>query len=217
MAEEDDHKNFTPPATGKIFVVGWMGAVVLVVGLTAGLVLARDLWIGRQSSELEQQYEQGPRVLVTKVSHSPKSRPLKIPASIHGFVETPIYAKVAGYLKAIKVDKGDRVKAGQVLAMSTRRNSIIKWRTRARPTNSTRSPTIAIRCWCAGGGRAADRRRIPRRMLAAQEALNQLIATQAYEIIKAPFDGIVTARNADPGAMVAQATVSTTASGSPSC
>ena len=62
MAEED-HKSFTPPTTGKIFVVGWMGAVVLVVGLTAGLVLARELWLGRQSSELERQYEQGQRGL----------------------------------------------------------------------------------------------------------------------------------------------------------
>ena len=47
------------------------------------------------------------------------------------------------------------------------------------------------------------------------EALNQLIATQAYEMIRSPFDGIITARNVDPGAMVAQATVSTTASGAP--
>ena len=54
-----------------------------------------------------------------------------------------------------------------------------------------------------------------RRWSKAVEALNQLIATQAYEIIKAPFDGIVTARNVDPGAMIPQATVSTTASGAP--
>src|SRR5271169_3440519 len=102
MAEEGP-KTFTPPPTGRIFMIGWMGAVVLAVGLTAGLVLARELWIGRQSSELERQYEQGQRVLVTKVLHGPKSRQLKIPASIHGFVETPIYAKVAGYLKTIRV------------------------------------------------------------------------------------------------------------------
>src|SRR5580698_7863117 len=117
MAEEDDLKSFTPPATGKIFVVGWMGAVVLVVGLTAGLVLARDLWIGRQTSDLEHQYEEGQRVLVTHVVHSPRSRQLKIPATIHGFVETPVYPKVAGYLKTVNVDKGDRVKLGQVLAV----------------------------------------------------------------------------------------------------
>ena len=46
MAEED-HKSFTPPTTGKIFVAGWIVAVVLMVGSTAGLVLARELWIGQ--------------------------------------------------------------------------------------------------------------------------------------------------------------------------
>src|SRR5579862_1730254 len=113
---EGEHKSFTPPQTGKMFVIGWLGAVVLAVGLTAGLVLARELWIGRQTSELEQQYEQGQRVLCTQVQRAPKSRQLKYPASIHGYVETPIYAKVAGYIKTISVDKGDRVKTGQVLA-----------------------------------------------------------------------------------------------------
>ena len=66
-------------------MVGWMGAVGPGGRLTAGLVLARELWIGRQSSELERQYEQGPRVLVTQVLHSPKSRQLKLPATIRGF------------------------------------------------------------------------------------------------------------------------------------
>src|ERR1700720_1267146 len=103
---ENDPKKFTPPPTGKIFVAGWIGAVVMVVALTAGLVLARELWVGRQSSELERQYQQGQRVLVTQVIHAPASRQLTIPATIHGFVETPIYAKVAGYLKTINVDKG---------------------------------------------------------------------------------------------------------------
>jgi membrane fusion protein (multidrug efflux system) len=47
-------------------------------------------------------------------------------------------------------------------------------------------------------------------MREAKEALNQLIATKAYEIVDAPFDGIVTARNVDPGALIPQATTSTT-------
>ncbi len=213
---EDDPKSFTPPPTGKIFVVGWMGAVVLVVGLTAGLVLARELWIGRQSSELERQYEQGQRVLVTKVLHSSKSRQLKIPASIHGFVETPIYAKVAGYLKTIKVDKGDRVKQGQVLAVldSPELDHQVE---NARATYELQKVTddrnqMLLRTGVVAQQTADDSHAA---MLEAKEAFNQLVATQAYEIIKAPFDGIITARNVDPGAMVSQATASTTASGAP--
>jgi membrane fusion protein, multidrug efflux system len=46
-------------------------------------------------------------------------------------------------------------------------------------------------------------------MLEAKEALSQLVATQKYEIIDAPFDGIVTARNVDPGALIPQATATT--------
>jgi multidrug efflux pump subunit AcrA (membrane-fusion protein) len=42
---------------------------------------------------------------------------MPFPASIHGYIETSIYAKTPGYLKAIYVDKGDRVHSGDVLAL----------------------------------------------------------------------------------------------------
>jgi RND family efflux transporter MFP subunit len=51
-------------------------------------------------------------------------------------------------------------------------------------------------------------------MQEARAALEQLIATQAYERIQAPFSGIVTARYVDPGALIPQAT-SATGSASP--
>jgi membrane fusion protein (multidrug efflux system) len=207
---EDDPKSFTPPPTGKIFVVGWMGAVVVVVGLTAGLVLARELWIGRQSSELERQYQQGQRVLVTQVIHSPRSRQLKIPASIHGFIETPIYAKVAGYLKTIRVDKGDRVKQGQVLGVldSPELDHQVE---NARATYRLQKVTddrnqMLVRTGVVAQQTADDSRAA---MLEAKEALSQLVATQAYEVMRAPFDGIITARNVDPGALIPQSTTST--------
>lgn len=209
MAEEDS-KTFTPPPTGKIFVVGWIGAVVLVVALTAGLVLARDLWIGRQSGELEREYEQGQRVLVTRVTHAPRSRQLKIPATIHGFIETPIYAKVAGYLKTIKVDKGDRVKQGDVLAILDSPELDHQVET-ARATYEDRKVTDDRTQMLARTGVAAQQAADDSRaaMLEAQEALNQLFAMQAYEVIKAPFDGLITARNVDLGALIPQSTANT--------
>jgi len=191
-------------------VFGWMGLVVLVVALTAWRVLARDLWIGRQSSELEQQYEQGPRVLVTHVIHAPKSHVLKVPASIHGFIETAVYAKVPGYLKTISVDKGDRVSRGEVLAVlespeldhqveNARASYQIAKITDDRNQSLVNSGVVAKQT--ADDSHAA--------MLEAKEALNQLVATRDYEIIDAPFDGIVTARNVDPGALIPQATATT--------
>lgn len=209
-AAEGGQKTFTPPQTGKIFVVGWVGAVVLVVVATGGLVLARELWIGKQSSELERQYEQGQRVLCTQVIHSPKSRQLKFPASIHGFVETPIYAKVAGYLKTINVDKGDRVKPGQVLAVleSPELDHQVE---NARATyidrKITDDRTEALAKMGVVAEQATDDSRAA--MVEAKEALDQLSAMKEYEVIRAPFDGIITARNVDPGALAPALTAST--------
>ncbi len=116
---EDDPRNFSVPAPGRVFFAGWVVAIVVALVATAGLVLARELWIGRQASELEREQQAGPHVLVTGVLQAPSTRDLKLPASIRGFDETEIYAKVPGYLKSIKVDKGDRVRKGQLIAALT--------------------------------------------------------------------------------------------------
>ena len=44
------------------------------------------------------------------------SRWVSLPGNVHAFQQATLYAKTAGYLKSIAVDKGDRVKAGDVLA-----------------------------------------------------------------------------------------------------
>src|SRR5262249_29471708 len=46
-------------------------------------------------------------------------------------------------------------------------------------------------------------------MLQAQAAYEQLLAMQAYEVIRAPVDGVVTARFVDPGALIPEATAAT--------
>jgi membrane fusion protein (multidrug efflux system) len=50
-------------------------------------------------------------------------------------------------------------------------------------------------------------------MLQAKATLDQLEAMQGYKVIRAPFDGVVTARTVDPGALIPQATAGV--SGSP--
>src|SRR5262249_61081967 len=50
-------------------------------------------------------------------THAGDMSQIELPWSVHGSVETPIYAKLAGYLKTINVDKGDRVEQGQLLAV----------------------------------------------------------------------------------------------------
>jgi membrane fusion protein, multidrug efflux system len=45
------------------------------------------------------------------------ARSVQVPGTLHGYLETTIYAKTAGYLKSIRVDRGDRVKQGQLIAI----------------------------------------------------------------------------------------------------
>ncbi len=203
----DDPKQYTPRKPGRWFVIGWLGAVVLACVVTAALVRARDIRVRRQTVELEEQAALGRRVLVTRVRRAAPSRTLDLPATIHGFIETPVHAKIAGYLKTIDVDKGDRVKTGQVLAtlespeldqqvVNARANYEIQALTNQRNQELVKQALIAQQV--ADESRAA--------MQQAKAALDQLLALQSYEVIRAPFDCIVTARYVDPGALIPQAT-----------
>jgi len=96
---------------------GWLGAVLFVCLASAGIVLAYEMTIRRQQGVLKQALAQGPRVSVVPLNPGPASRSLEIPGTIRGYVETSVYAKTAGYMKTINVDKGDRVKQGQVIAV----------------------------------------------------------------------------------------------------
>jgi membrane fusion protein, multidrug efflux system len=201
--EQDDPKTFSVPAPGGFFFAGWAIAIIVALVATAGLVLARELWLGRQTSDLAKEQEPGPHVLVSDVLQSPTKVKLSLPATIQGFDQTDVYAKVPGYLKTIKVDKGDRIRTGQVLAILT--SPELDQQT----ANARANYNIAL---------ITDKRNqilvhqsvVPQQtadethatMLQARATLEQDIAYQAYETITAPFDGIVTARYIDPGHLV---------------
>jgi membrane fusion protein, multidrug efflux system len=92
-------------------------AVVLVCAASAGIVFAYQMRLQRQTGQLDAQVDRGPRLLVKPIHPSESAREYDIPITIRGYVETPVYAKIAGYLKTIYVDKGDRVKKGKVIAI----------------------------------------------------------------------------------------------------
>src|SRR5271168_3075434 len=201
--EEDDPKTFSVPKPGGFFFAGWIIAIIIILVATAGLVLARELWLGRQTSDLAQQQQPGPHVLVSDVLQAPTTRALSLPATIRGFDETDIYAKVPGYLKTIKVDKGDRIHKGQLLAVLTspeldqqvanaRANYNLALITDKRYQALVREQVVPQQTADETHGT----------MLQDKATLEQDLAEQAYEIITAPFDGIVTARYIDPGHLV---------------
>jgi RND family efflux transporter MFP subunit len=213
--ETDKSSKPKPHKRSGLFLIVWSAAVVCIFTASAGFVLARQSRIQRQTGELEQLAARGPHVLVTQISGGPPSRTIDLPASVHGYVETPVYAKIPGYMKTINVDKGDRVKAGQIIAVIQS------------PETDKQVADARSYYWLQT---VTDRRYqelvrqnvIPQQtadtshstMLQAQAAYQQELALQSYEIVRAPFDGIVTARYADPGTLIPQ-TTTPSASNSP--
>lgn len=211
MATEEDPRDFQPRAPGRVFYLGWVVLVGIVLAGTAGLVAARDLWLQRITAERSQEVALGQRVLVKQVEASPHSRSLDLPGEIHGFVETPVFAKIPGYLKSIRVDKGDRVKQGDVIA------TLISPETDQQVANALAGYKLALitdhrnQALLREGvvaKQAADDSHAA--MLQAKASYEQIAATLAYTVIKAPFSGVVTARYADPGKLIAQSTGGTT-------
>jgi membrane fusion protein, multidrug efflux system len=186
-------------------VMGWLGAMFAVLAASAAVVMARTHAVSIQRTRLGAVADAGPHVLVTHPRAASAERRLTLPATIQGYVETPVFAKIAGYLKEIRVDKGDRVRKGQVLAIlespeldeqvaDAQHYLWLQSVTDTRDQGLVRKQGISQQI--ADNSRGA--------MLQARDNYKQLRALQSYEVITAPFDGIVTARYVDPGVLVAQ-------------
>jgi RND family efflux transporter MFP subunit len=184
---------------------GWIIAVVVVIAASGAVLIVRTGAVSKERAQLAVTAARGPRVLVEHPQTEQPERPISAPATIAGYSETPIFAKIPGYLKEIHIDKGDRVHQGQILAIlsspeldeqvdDARHNLWLQQVTNTR--NQGLVLTHAISQQIADNSQGAQ--------LEAVDTYRQLRAMQSYEIIKAPFDGIVTARYFDPGALVAQ-------------
>src|ERR1700682_5318654 len=55
-------------------------------------------------------------IQVVQPTHGPITRNVTLPGEVKPYQQATLYAKVAGYLKAITVDKGDQVKEGDLIA-----------------------------------------------------------------------------------------------------
>jgi membrane fusion protein, multidrug efflux system len=192
---------------GSAYLLGWASAALLVILIAGGLVYARQKRLQVQASQLETSLQQGVPVLAEPASVSSTSQKLDLPAALHGYVETPVYAKIPGYLKEIRVDKGDRVRQGETLAVlespetdkqvaDARANYWLQLVTDRRDRELVNHGVVAQQ--------TADNQHAL--MLQAKATYQQFLAMKAYEVIVAPVGGLITARYADPGTLIPQAT-----------
>jgi RND family efflux transporter MFP subunit len=101
--------NFTSRTGIKVLVV--------VVGLGAGAVVAERHLVASPSPVNPTKAESAPRVEVVHPRRVAVAQRLQTNATLEAFEEADLFAKVSGYLSDVRVDIGDHVKAGQVLAV----------------------------------------------------------------------------------------------------
>jgi RND family efflux transporter MFP subunit len=150
-------------------------------------------------------------VQVVKPTRRDLTYQVTLPANISPLYQTTLYAKVSGYLKWIGPDKGDAVKKDQVLAIidapeveEQYRQALtdyhIKKLTSERLAKVWKESPDVIAKQDVDVAEAAAQ--------GAQHLVEQRAALRGYTQVRAPYAGIITARFADPGALIQVATAS---------
>jgi len=210
MPTEQSH----PVSRRKLGIMGVLAGVALVVVVITG-IRARE-----QSDEKLKEWTNDqavPTVAVTQPDAKVTNPTIDLPGRLEAYYRAPIFARVQGYLKSWSADIGARVKAGQVIAeieapdldqqlmqakadlASAEASAKLSAATLARRKTLIASNFVSMQ---EIDERTADLSNKDGTVKADQANVERLEALSAYKKITAPFDGIVTARDTDVGALI---------------
>lgn len=201
--------------TARSFAVFYAIGIVLIVAAGAA---AWTFWKGREAREAAEaklraeKQAAGPTVVVANAQRGPAVRRLVLVGEALPAQSVTLYSKVSGYLSRITVDVGDRVKAGQLIAEVQSPELDAQITTIAAGLENKRQLARRTEQLAAQGffsQQALDNARTDVRVAEAQIA--ELRTLGGYRTLRAPFAGVVTARYADPGALVTNAASNQTA------
>jgi RND family efflux transporter MFP subunit len=155
----------------------------------------------------------GPVVRVMTVKQGPTERLITLLGDARPYLTATLYGKLGGYLSKINVDRGDPIKTGDVLAVIESRETDNQYASSvADLENKKRLAERATQLFGHGNvsQQAYDQAQTDLRVATSRVA--ELATMKSYEVLQAPFDGIVTARFVDPGALVSNAGANMTSS-----
>jgi RND family efflux transporter MFP subunit len=196
---------------------------IVVLGLLLRWVHAREVsrWTDAQAV---------PTVVVLTPERGVTGLQTVLPGNIQAWYEAPIYARVSGYLKSWYFDYGAHVKKGQVLAaidtpdldaelaaaLATLKSAVAQ--TKVREAEMDFAKTTYVRWRDSPPGVVSDQEREQKKadynsaqarynasladVNSNQGRVDNLKALEGFKLLVAPFDGIVTQRNTDVGALI---------------
>lgn len=189
---------------------------VLIAAFVAGFTIRHRRIKYREEMAKEQQ-DQPPIVLVVKPQATQKAIDLSLPADVRAFATTSLYARTNGYLASWTADIHDRVRQGQVLAviaapdtdaeLEQAEAALNQQQTNERLAQLTDERFRGLIAIQGVTQQQLDQNRANleqarANVRAASANVDRLKSLVGFEKIVAPFDGMVTARNYDNGALI---------------
>jgi RND family efflux transporter MFP subunit len=212
-AESDDPraKEKLKKTAKRVLVIAALVAIVLAIWGISSRLSARSHVEKRTVGDAQM------TVVTVKPAMSDAGNELVLPGNVLAYIEAPIYARTNGYLKTWYTDIGTRVHKGQLLAEidtpevdrqlaqaradleTARANSALAKTTNERWKGLAVKQAVSKQDADEKAGDAAAK-------AAAQESAQQNVARlqdlESFKRVVAPFDGVVTARNTDVGALI---------------
>ncbi|CAG9218645.1 Efflux transporter periplasmic adaptor subunit [Paraburkholderia tropica] len=190
-------------------------AVLVVIALAAQGIWSRHS--AHAALEKDAQRASVLSVQVVSPQRSAHALDLVLPGNVQAFLDTPIYARTNGYLRKWTADIGAHVKAGQLLAeidapevddqlraaradlANAEANYALAKTTADRWTQMLQNRSVSKQ---ETDEKVGDMLAKKATLDAARFNVSRLTQLQSYQRVTSPFDGIVTARNVDVGALI---------------
>ncbi len=208
----------SPVSRRPLAIGGAVGGSVLLVALVLGVVprVARQQRLAAAVADVNA----APVVTVATVARAAATASVSLPGALTPARTAAIYARTPGYVRERFVDIGSRVRTGQLLAYidapdldqqaaqalavvaqmraakALAQANLVRWRALAADSAVTAQELDQMQA--AYDGAVASQG-------SAEANLRRLAQLQEFKRVVAPFAGVITARNVDPGALVGTA------------
>ena len=186
-----------------LFYVVATGTVLVLACLAAGMLAQHRSRMARERAERQLDVAAGPSVIVAPVTIAPEADSLSLPCDVKPYRSVRLFPKIDGFLRELHAERGQSVRARQILgvieapdAEQTLRSARVALGLRRRALRRSR----ALGESGLSSAQDVDRAQADAEMAASEVA--RLEALHAYQFLRAPFDGVVVSRSADPGALV---------------
>jgi RND family efflux transporter MFP subunit len=217
IGETQEHKTARPKRRTKRIIVFFAAGAIVCIAIA---LVSHHL----RSAKPQVLQSPAPPEMTVSVVHPEKVSStviLDLPGQLQAYTDAPIFAQTSGYLKAWHFDIGAKVKANDILAeidtpevdqelaQAKAQLQVAQSALQLSQVTYQRNQDLFNQRVIAPQDldTAADTYYENQATVAADEAnLDRLNALEAFKLVRAPFDGIVTARDIDIGAYVAAGT-----------